>query len=197
MQVLQKASMGGDILRGYTVISRELSKEQVAAAGSPSSPDYWTLSDINKAKQEVGEWMQAIAQFKSTPENHSTIAGVVTVDHLAMPASAVASAIPHYSGLGDKDITLSVSGTLDASEKTLREHHNEPQFHLVAYGPKNKVEMEYWHEDATQGGFFGIGEEVVGTLFRKEAANHPTIVQETVVHTDGGLVGSFTRPALE
>lgn len=196
MQVLQQKSKVGDILRGYTVYSQELSKEQVAGADSPSSPDHWTLSEIDQAKQEIDEWMKAIAQFKSSPENHSKTPGVVTVEHLPIPSDVVASVIPHYSGLGNSDITLSVSGTLDASEETLRKHNNEPQFHLVACGPDNQVEMEYWHEDATQRGFLG-GEKLIGTLFRKEKANHSTIVQETVVHPDGSLVGNYTRPAFE
>ena len=190
MQILKKSPL--DFLKGIAVITHEVSANQVknAQSGQPNNPDSFAVSDANRAKKEVSEWMQAVSSLASKPDvNKSNEPGVVKLENAQIPLRS----IPDYSGLlGDKSQVATVSGTLDQSVETLRDHHNIPQFHLVATAPNQQPHhlstMEYWSADATDNWNF------VGTVYRTEAENHITIQSETVARSDQSITSSFTRP---
>ena len=190
MQILKKSPL--DVLKGISVITHEVSASQVknAQSGTPNNADSFAVSDANRAKNEVSEWMKAVSSLATKSDvNKSAEPGVVKLENAQIPLSS----IPDYSGLlGDKSQVATVSGTLDASSATLRDHHNIPQFHLETTAPSQQpnhvATMEYWSADATDNWNF------VGTVYRTEAENHATIQSETVARPDQSITSSFTRP---
>ena len=193
MQILKPASFLADAFRGMCVLRHEITAEAVekAKAAPPDSYEKLTLRQDTQSLLESTQWMNVIKSYQDKEENLSKgVPGVITVKNLQVPLSS----IPDYSNLNaDLQGTATVSGVLDDSPQRLREHHGVPEFHLVAISPSSQNPQKMAKSEYTAAeGYDGF--HFVGSAYRTQLEDHPTIQKETVVRMDSSMLINTTRP---